>query len=105
MLAAPLVLDLSVALREFSVVLLLSAAVVLVAGVVLWLARAPRAVHRHVCRIDRNAARIELARTRGPVTVSIRRMDDQHVWISVDGQAEATVCDGAAPGQSPRSLA
>lgn len=97
--------DLSFASTEFSLVLLLSAAVAGVAGVIVWLARTPRAVHRHVCRIERNAARIELSRTRGPVTVSIRRMDDQHVWIAVDGQAEATVCDDVSQEQAPRSLA
>jgi hypothetical protein len=96
--------DLRFAVPEFSVVLLLSAAVAVVAAVIVWLARAPRSVHRHVCRLGRHAARIDLRRMRGPVTVSIRRMDDQHVWIAVDGQAEALVSDDVSQDQSPRPI-
>lgn len=96
--------ELSPFFQNFSLVLLLSTAVVAVATVIVWLARSPRSVHRHVCRLGRKPARIELQRTRGPVTVSIRRMDENHVWISVDGQADATVSDDATQDH-PRSLA
>jgi hypothetical protein len=71
-------------------ILLLSAAVVGTAIVVILLARTTKTVHRYVCRLGRHPTRIELTRTRGPVTVSIRPMDRNHIWVAVEGPAEAS---------------
>jgi hypothetical protein len=70
-------------------VLLVSAAVIAAAIVVIVLSRSTKTVHRYVCRLGRHPTRIELTRSRGPVTVSIRPMDRNHIWVAVEGPAEA----------------
>jgi hypothetical protein len=70
-------------------ILLLSAAVIGTAIVVIVLSRTTKTVHRYVCRLGRHPTRIELTRSRGPVTVSIRPMDRNHIWVAVEGPAEA----------------
>jgi hypothetical protein len=97
--------DFAAALEDYALTLLLSAAVAAVATVIVRLSRTPRTVHRHVCRLGRKPARIDVMRARGPVTVSICRMDEHHVVISVDGSSEATITDDTSGDQQPRSLA
>ena len=70
-------------------VLLISAAVIGTAIVVIVLSRSTKNVHRYVCRLGRHPTRIELTRSSGPVTVSIRPMDRNHIWVAVEGPAEA----------------
>ena len=70
--------------------IVLSVMVVIAAAAILLLSRTKRTVHRYVCRLGRHPTRIELHRSRGPVTVSIRPMDRNHIWVAVEGSAEAS---------------
>lgn len=70
--------------------IVLSVIVVVAAAAIVMLSRTTRTVHRHVCRLGRHPTRIELRKSRGPVTVSIRPMDRNHIWVAVEGPAEAS---------------
>jgi len=81
--------DFAAFLGNYGWILLISAVVVGTAIAVIVLSRTTRNVRRYVCRLGRNPTRIELTRSRGPVTVSIRPMDRDHIWVAVEGSAEA----------------
>lgn len=82
--------ELQTNLGTYGWILLLSAAVIGTAIAVIVLSRSTRTVHRYVCRLGRHPTRIELSRPHGPVTVSIRPMDRHHIWVAVEGSAEAS---------------
>lgn len=80
-------------LQTYGLTWLISALIVAVAVAVALLSGASRTVKGHVYRLGKQAARIRLQHARGPVAVSLRQIDENHVWVRVEGPADTTFTD------------
>jgi hypothetical protein len=79
------------ALTAYGATFLISAATIAVAVIIARLANVERTVSRHVCRVGRKPARVEVPGAHGTVAVSVRPMDASHVWLRVEAPPDATV--------------
>lgn len=78
-------------LVDYGLLLLVSVAIILVAVMIITLSNSGTSVHSHVSRIGRKPARIEVPRARGHISISVRTIDEDHLWMRIDAPTDTEV--------------
>jgi hypothetical protein len=74
-------------LSPYGPVLLTSSAIIAAGTLVAWLSNVAQTTHGHVCRVGLKPVRVAVGPSRGTTVLSVRTLDQHHVWIRSAGGA------------------
>ncbi|REJ93590.1 MAG: hypothetical protein DWQ34_10175 [Planctomycetota bacterium] len=90
-------------MMPYAPLLIASAAIVVVGLLIATLGNKTRSVIGHVCRVGRKPARLEVPQCQGPIALSVRTIDPQHVWMRIEAPTDTTLRI-AGDGEESREL-